>query len=249
MSDAVYYEKPVLLHRDTHRHRKVAASTSFAFAAKANSLYLAGAEFGEAAREYAIVFTRVGARIAPVAMLGLRARESLYVDEQGRWTASYIPAFVRRYPFVLSELPGGQMGVCIDEAYPGLNDKEGEALFDANGANTPFLQNALDFLNRYQQEYLRTDAFCQRLAEMDLLMEMNAKADLVDGRSFTVNGLMIVDEKKLLALPDARALSLFRSGELHWISMHLASLSNMQRLVDRLSERKATMQPPPKPAA
>jgi hypothetical protein len=47
---------------------------------------------------------------------------------------------------------------------------------------------------------------------MDLLMEMNAKADLTDGRSFTVNGLMIVDEKKLLALPDARALSLFRSG-------------------------------------
>lgn len=249
MSDAVYYEKPVLLHRDTHRHRKVAASNSFAFAAKANSLYLAGAEFGEAAREYAIVFTRVGTRIAPVAMLGLRGRENLYVDAQGRWTANYIPAFVRRYPFVLSDLPGGQMGVCIDEAYPGLNDKEGEPLFDAQGGNTPFLQNALDFLNRYQQEYLRTDAFCQRLAEMDLLMEMNAKADLVDGRSFTVNGLMIVDEKKLLALPDARALSLFRSGELHWISMHLASLSNMQRLVDRLAERKATMQPPPKPAA
>ena len=109
------------------------------------------------------------------------------------------------------------------------------------------MQNALDFLNRYQQEYLRTDTFCQRLAEMDLLMEMNARADLTDGRSFTVNGLMIVDEKKLLALSDARALSLFRSGELHWISMHLTSLSNMQRLVDRLADRKAAMQPPPKP--
>ena len=80
-------------------------------------------------------------------------------------------------------------------------------------------------------------------------MEMNAKADLLVGRSLTVIGLMKVDEKKLLELPDARALSLFRSSELHWISMHLASLSNMQRLVDRLAERKATMQPPPKPAA
>lgn len=249
MADAVYYEKPVLLHRDTHRHRKVAASNSFAFARKANSLYLAGAEFGEAAREYAIVFTHVGARVAPVAMLGLRARENLYVDDQGHWTASYIPAFVRRYPFVLSELPGGQLGVCIDEAYPGLNDTQGEALFDAAGANTPFLQNALEFLNRYQQEYQRTDAFCQRLADMGLLTEMNARADLVDGRSFTVNGLMIVDEKKLLALSDARALSLFRSGELHWISMHLASLGNMQRLVDRLAERKAHMAPAPRPPA
>lgn len=249
MADAVYYEKPVLLHRDTHRNRKVATSRSFAFARKANSLYLAGAEFVEASREYPIVFTRVGNRVAPVAMLGLRARENLYVDEDGRWTATYIPAFVRRYPFVLSELPGGQFGVCIDEAYPGLNDTEGEPLFDAKGGNTPFLQNALDFLNRYQQEYQRTDAFCQRLGDMGLLTEMNAKADLVDGRSFTVNGLMIVDEKKLLTLPDARALSLFRSGELHWVSMHLASLSNMQRLVDRMAERKAHMAPPPRPPA
>lgn len=249
MSDAIYYEKPVLLHRDTHRQRKVAPSQSFAFARKANSLFLAGAEFGEAAREYPIVFTRAGGKVVPVAMLGLRARENLYVDDSGHWQAAYIPAFVRRYPFVLSELPGQQLGVCIDEAYPGLNDREGEPLFDAAGNNTPFLQNALDFLNRYQQEYVRTDVFCQRLTEMGLLMEMNARADLTDGRSFTVNGLMIVDEKKLLALPDAWALQLFRSGELHWVSMHLASLSNMQRLVDRLAERKATMQPPPKPAA
>lgn len=248
MSDAVYYEKPVLLHRDTHRHRKVAQSTSFAFARKANSLYLAGVEFGEASKEYAIVFTRAaGRKVVPVAMLGLRPRENLYVDDDARWTAAYIPAFVRRYPFVLSELADGQFGVCIDEAYPGLGTTKGEALFDAAGGNTPFLQNALDFLNRYQQEYQRTDAFCQRLVEMDLLMEMNAKADLIDGRSFTVNGLMVVDEKKLLALPDARALSLFRSGELHWISMHLSSLSNMQRLVDRVAARKARMAPPPKP--
>jgi len=247
MTEAVYYEKPVLLHRDTHRNRKVAPGTSFAFARKANSLYLASVEFTEAAREYPIVFTRTNGRVAPVAMLGLRVRENLFVDEQGQWTARYIPAFVRRYPFVLSELPGGQLGVCVDEAYAGLNDRHGEALFDAAGRNTPFLQNALDFLHRYQQEYLRTDAFCRRLAEMDLLMEMNAKADLVDGRSFTVNGLLVVDEKKLLALSDARALSLFRSGELHLISMHLASLANMQRLVDRVGERQSQMEPPPKP--
>jgi len=249
MTDAVYYEKPVLLHRDTHRNRKVAPGNSFAFARKANSLYLAGVEFAEAAREYPIVFTRTNGRVAPVAILGLRARENLFVDDAGQWGARYIPAFVRRYPFVLSELPGGQLGVCVDEAYPGLNDREGEALFDVTGKNTPFLQNALDFRIVDQQEYLRTEAFCRKLADAGLLMEMNAKADLVDGRSFTINGLLVVDEKKLLALPDARALSLFRSGELHLVSMHLASLSNMQRLVDRLAERKTQMEPPPKPAS
>jgi len=179
-----------------------------------------------------------GDKIVPVAMLGLREGENLFVGGEGKWGAGYIPAFVRRYPFVLAELEGQQMGVCIDEAYSGLNEKDGEALFDDKGANTPFLQNALDFLNRYQVEYMRTDRFCQRLKDAGLLMEMNAKADLFDGTSFMVNGLMIVDERKLLQMGDKEALEIFRSGELSWVYAHLVSLSNMNRLVDKLADAK-----------
>lgn len=249
MSDAVYYEKPVALDREKHRRLKVRPTGSFAFAAKANSLYLAGVEFNEACKEFAIVFTRVGGgRTVPVAMLGLRSRENLFVDAEGRWDAGYIPAFVRRYPFVLAELPGRtDMAVCVDEAFAGLNSTEGEALFDGAGQDTQFLKNALDFLGRYQAEYRRTEAFCQRLEQAGLLVEMNAKADLTDGRSFTINGLLIVDEQKLLALPDATALALFRSGELHLISMHLLSLSNMQKLVDRMAARRSPLEPAPRP--
>jgi hypothetical protein len=77
---------------------------------------------------------------------------------------------------------------------------------------------------------------------------MNAQATLTDGRSFRVEGLYVVDEPKLMALPDAVALSLFRSGELHLVSMHLVSLSNMQTLVDRVAQRPAAaIQPAPKP--
>jgi hypothetical protein len=250
MADSMYYERPVLLDREKHRRRRVKPSTSFAFAAKANSLYLAAAEFAEACKEYPIVFTRSGnGQVVPVAMLGLRARENLFVNDEGKWLAAYVPAFVRRYPFVLAELGSQQMGVCIDEAFAGLNDREGEALFDEKGENTPFLQNALDFLNRYQMEYQRTGAFCERLAQADVLREMNAKADLVDGRSFMVGGLLVVDEAKLMALPDATVLSLFRVGELHLVSMHLASLSNMKKLVDRMAERQTPLQPAPKPGS
>jgi hypothetical protein len=234
----MFYEKPVLLNREAHKGKKIAPSGTFAFSGKANSLYLAGVEFIEACKEYPIVFTQVGDKVVPVAMLGLREGENLFVDAEGAWSAGYIPAFVRRYPFVLAELEGQQMGVCIDESYPGLNDKDGEALFDDKGNNTPFLQNALDFLNRYQVEYMRTDRFCQRLKDAGLLMEMNAKADLFDGTSFMVNGLMIVDERKLLQMGDKEALEIFRSGELSWVYSHLVSLSNMNRLVDKLAESK-----------
>jgi hypothetical protein len=239
MAAVMFYEKPVLLNRESHKAKRIAPSGSFAFAGKANSLYMAGVEFIEACKEYPIVFTQVGeGKIVPVAMLGLREGENLFVAADGKWSAGYVPAFVRRYPFVLAELEGQQMGVCIDEGYAGLNEKEGEALFDSKGNNTPFLQNALDFLNRYQVEYMRTDRFCQRLKDMGLLMEMNAKADLFDGTSFMVNGLMVVDERKLLQLTDAQALEVFRSGELSWIYAHLVSLSNLNRLVDKLADSK-----------
>jgi hypothetical protein len=250
MSDLVYCEKPALLDRDKHRRRRVRPAQGFGFARNANSVYLAGAEFNEACKEYAIVFTRSGAgTVAPVVMLGLRTRENLLVREDGGWDARYLPAFVRRYPFVLAELTGQSLAVCVDEAYAGLSDTEGEPLFDAQGRETAFLRNAVDFLTTYQREYLRTEAFCQRLAQAGLLTEMNARADLVDGRSFTVNGLFVVDEQKLMSLPDATALALFRSGELHLVSMHLASLSNMQRLVDRLAQRKDAIAPAPRPPA
>lgn len=237
----MFYSKPVLLSRESHGKMRITPHVSFGFATQLNSLYVAGAEFSEVCKEYPIVFTRVAEnRIAPVAMLGLRENENLFVTHDARqtWDGSYVPAFVRRYPFVLAELPGAQLGVCIDEAFPGLGSQGGEALFTASGANTPFLQNALDFLNRFQVEHMRTDTFCDRLKSLDLFTEMNAKADLFDGTSFTVNGLMVIDEQKLLALSDAKALEVFRAGELAWIYAHLLSLGNMNRLVDRLAARK-----------
>jgi hypothetical protein len=248
VSDAIYYEKPVLLDREKHKRLHVRPSSSFAFTRKANSVYLAAIEFSEAMKEFAIVFTRTAnTRMVPVAMLGLRARENLFVGDDDKWDARYVPAFVRRYPFVLAQTAGEQLAVCIDEAYEGFNLKEGDALFDEKGVNTPFLANAVEFLERYQREFTRTEQFCQRLEQAGVLREMNAKADLKDGRSFTVSSVFVVDEQKFLALPDAVALSLFRSGEAHLVAMHLASLSNMQRLADRLALRAPAMQPAPKP--
>ncbi len=239
MAGATFYEKPVLLNRELHRSKKIKSSDNFFFASKVNSLYLAGVEFTQACKEYPIVFTKVaGEKIAPIAMLGLRENENLFVGTDGQWGASYIPAFVRRYPFVLVQFQGQQMGVCIDEGYKGFNAVEGDNLFDGQGNASEFLQNALDFLNRYQVEYLRTDRFCQRLKDLGLLMEMNAKADLFDGSSLTVNGLMVVDERKLLQLPDKDTLDIFRSGEIGWIYAHLVSLSNMNSLVDKMAATK-----------
>jgi hypothetical protein len=268
MNTMNFYSRPVLLSREQHRHKRIKAPRGYGFAARSNSLFLAGVEFAQASKEYPIVFTQMGqGKVVPVAILGLREGENLFVDvapveqlepskpsassqpSEFAWQARYIPAFVRRYPFVLAELQGQQLGVCIDEGYAGFVDapSDGEALFDSQGNNSAYLQGALDFLNRYQVEFLRTERFCQRLQELGLLAEMNAKIDMTDGRSFNVAGLRVIDERKLVQLPDAQALALVRSGELSWAYAHLLSLDNLNVLVDRLAQRKGGGLPSPAP--
>lgn len=238
MADLIFYEKPVPLNKNEHQNKKIRqAADSFAFAGKTNSVILAGVEFSEAAKEYPIVFAQAGDAVIPVAMLGLRNEENLYVDADGKWDARYIPAFVRRYPFVLAETgDAGHRVVCIDEAYEGLNDDEGETLFDGDEPSQ-LLNQAMEFLTEYQKQYIRTEAFVQRLRDNDLLMSLNAKVDMTNGQQFGMTGLLAVDERKLLQLSDEKALELFRSGELSWIYCHLSSLGSMARMIDRIAAK------------
>ncbi|MBV1877094.1 MAG: SapC family protein [Pseudomonadales bacterium] len=238
MASLLFYNKPVALNKTIHKDVKISTgSNNFSFAAETNSVILAGVEFTQAAKEYPIVFAKAGDGMVPVALLGLRNEENLFLTKEGVWEAKYVPAFIRRYPFVLAESkePGQRM-VCIDESYSGFEDKEGEPLFQADGEPAPILQQAIEFLEEYQKQYIRTERFIQRLQENDLLMPLNAKIDMVDGQQFALTGLLAVDEQKLLALSDEKALELFKSGELAWVYCHLMSMGNMAALVDRIAK-------------
>jgi len=233
----MFYEKPVALNRTAHKSAKVGAVSDFLFAAKTNSVMLTSVEFVEACKEYPVVFARAGDKVVPVALLGLRDDENVFVDIKGKWDARYIPAFVRRYPFVLAETGGDELTVCIDEASAAFNAEAGEALFDAKGNNSAFLESALNFINAYQAQFRRTEAFVKHLETLSLFTQMSAKAEMADGRNYLLNGLMAVDEQKLLSLDKTKTQALLKTGELGWIYAHLVSLSNMSRLVDRLANR------------
>lgn len=239
MTDTSFYQNPILLNREAHRHTRVLPCTEYGFTRTATSLPVTGAEFIDAGKDFAIVLADSGnGTLTPVVVLGLRQQENLFVDAQGKWEGTYIPAFVRRYPFALADLQGEQTGLCVDQAYAGFNHPQGEPLFDSLGQNAPLLKSALEFLTQHQIANLRTERFCRKLQELDLLTPLNAKVDLFDGSSYVVNGLQVVDERKLAALGDEAALSLFRGGELVWVYAHLLSLPNVNRLVDRLAQRK-----------
>lgn len=245
MSSLLFYQNPVVLNSETHRNLKIKPSEEgFKFSGKTNSVLLAGVEFPEACKYFPIVFAKVAEeRVLPVALLGFRDLENLFIDAGGQWKSEYVPAYIRRYPFVLATAgAGGQFTVCIDESYPGFGADEGQPLFNEKGESTDYLKGVLAFLQDYQAQLDRTDRFLKALQDCDLLMDVSANVKLPGGENFSIAGLMMVDERKLQALPEAQILRLFRSGDLAWVYSHLISISNFNRLP---RQALATDAPPP----
>jgi SapC protein len=260
MASPQFYEHPVALNAKTHLNLRIKpADEGLRFSGKTNSVLLAGIEFPEASKHFPIVFAKVGAnQVLPMALLGFRDQENLFVDAGGRWKGEYVPAYIRRYPFVLANGGDGKkMTVCIDESFPGFGADEGQALFNAKGEPTDYLKGVLAFLQDYQAQIERTDLFLKRLREFGLLTDVAANVKLPSGESYSLQGLMMVDERKLQALPDDKALQLFRSGELAWIYSHLLSIGNFARLLGRAApaegaaalEKSASAAAKPAPAS
>ena len=237
MKQLLFYEQPVALNKERHRTFKIDnKGANFSFAKQTNSVIITGMEFVHVAKEYPIVFAKAGERIIPLALLGLRNDENLFINEAGQWDARYVPAFVRRYPFVLADSEDGNLAVCIDEGFPGFNAETGIPLFNEEGEQAPLLENAIRFLKEYQGQNQRTELFVNRMQEMGLLTELTARAELAGGVKFSMGGLLVVEEKKLMEMEEKKALDLFRSGEMGWIYAHLLSLSNMSRLAEMLGK-------------
>jgi hypothetical protein len=166
------------------------------------------------------------------------------VDAEGRWAAgTYVPAFARRYPFILAKTAEDQpLTVCVDEVYPGLSTQTGEPLFDDQGAESPLLKRVLDFLRSFHAESEATMRFAQRLRELGLLVPKVIQIER-QGQRQTLQGLWIVDEAKLRGIDDARIVELFRAGWLGWIQAHLMSLGSLPRLVPRLDQHSRMIDP------
>jgi len=240
MTTLLFYGKPLPLNRDAHRNTRLKAEAgNFTFATSTNSVPLAAIEFADTAREYPIVFTgEEGGAMFPAALLGVRHNENLFVADDGRWDARYVPAFVRRYPFVLAEKQAGDdFDVYIDESYAGFGAEDGERLFTDEGENTPLLKQALDFLSNYQGEIKRTRTFVARLKELGLLTSKILQVERNNEKPLVLQGFSVVDEQRLVALSDAQLGELARSGYLGWIYAHLLSLGQVSRLSERLNAR------------
>ncbi|MEI7817500.1 MAG: SapC family protein [Desulfuromonadales bacterium] len=235
----LFYKEPVAINADQHRDLTVSPSpTGYAFAAEAHTVMLTAVEFFEACREYPIIFSPAeDGTITPLALLGIQAGENLFVDAEGAWKATYIPAYVRRYPFILADTGAADFPVCVDQTFDGLNIEGGQRLFTEEGEQTDYCRHIQAFIQDYQGQPVATAAFSAKLRELELFRPMDANIQLNDGTQFQLQGFLIVDENSLARLGDVAVLDLFRKGYLGLIYAHLASVKNLARLIDLKAAR------------
>lgn len=232
------YESAVPVSSGRHARKSVDVGTDFGFSRAVNSVPLAAVEFPAAASEYVIIFAGTGDVVTPAVLLGVRDEENLYLAEDGRWKARYVPAFLRRYPFVFSSRDEGKtFTLCLDESYPGLNEEgRGQPLYDpATEKPSQYTQNVLKFLQQYQLEFQRTQEFCRKLRELNLLEPMRAQISLGSGERIALGGFMAVDRARLKTLSSEKLGELVRTDELELIYAHLLSMRNFAGMRERLA--------------
>lgn len=242
MKQMLVYERPMAINRERHRRLRIRRGDGgYPFARSLNSVPLLGSEFAVAARDFPIVFAGADAGAPmPAALLGLARDENLFVDADGRWADDvYVPAFLRRYPFVIAEKAGSDdFTVCVDASVVDDGD-DAQRLFEDDGSDAPLLQEAMRFLGEYQRDVRRTRHFMEQLIHHRLLVEKVVKVERPGRESGTLSGFSIVDEMRLQNLGAKSLQKLAKSGALGLAVAHLMSLPNVQRLSARMDRMHA----------
>ena len=194
-------------------------------------------EFVMVQRFMPIVFS-VGENPVPLALMGLNAGVNVFIDEEGglREPNTYMPAYVRRYPFLLARLNPDteELSLCFDPTCDVLGDfDEGDALFE-EGEPTQVVKDVLGFCEQVENSGQRTAAFVEELKKADLLMDGEVSIQ-VDGsdRPFTYRGFKMVNEEKLKEIRGDTARKFVQNGLLALVYAHLMSLSLVRDVFGR----------------
>ncbi|MCY1672469.1 SapC family protein [Novosphingobium sp. SL115] len=192
-----------------------------------HAIPLTAEEFPQAARHYPIIFAS-GDNPVPLALMGLNEGVNVFVDEDGKVTQPiYIPAYVRRYPFLLAKLnPNSEeLSLCFDPSSGLLGDSvEGADLF-TDSQPSEATKSALAFCEQFEQAGQRTQAFIDELKKHDLLMEGEvAIQQQGNDQPFIYRGFQMVNQDKLRDIRGDVLRGWAQSGLLPLLYAHLFSL-------------------------
>ncbi|WP_339913993.1 SapC family protein [uncultured Brevundimonas sp.] len=242
--NVLFYDKPEPLSVEAHGKLGVnPISQPYAFVGKSHVVPLTVTEFAPAALTYPVIF--VGETRQPVAVMGLRPAENLFIEANGEFRAeAYVPAYVRRYPFVFANDDAQKrMILCIDRSASFVAEGGEVPLFDGQEPSA-YTKQAMEFCNNFEQERMRTETFMALLQELDLLETRDAvftprNADGSAGEPQKLAEYFAVSEEKLKGLSAKKLAELRDNGALGQIYAHLVSLLGWDRLIAMAFQRAA----------
>ena len=232
----ICYKQLEALNKITHRFA-LAQEASFAFCAGLNALPLTVSEFPVACRHYPIVFASPDGMddFGAAAVTGLKSAQNLFCGAEGKWRANtYVPAYVRCYPFCLATVieEGNARSnklVCIAKEAVVLNGLE---LFTENGDPSPLWYEREKLLKEYENDTARTAEMCKALKGMGLFTEFAVQATTPGKKPVNLAGMYRVDEAAIAKLSALQFRKLIKNGWMEKIYAHIISLRNFQVLVD-----------------
>lgn len=202
------------------------------------------AEFSHLATHYPIVFAKSGetGQFVCSAMLGFTEGENLFWENE-QWQAMYVPLQVRRQPFFLgddtanvAENETPQYVVCIDVESPSVGDK-GEPLYNENGDESQFFQEAKQKLVELLKGESDNKAFINTLISMDLLESLSIEVTFVNQESTRLNGLYTIKQETLAKLSSEQLTELHKNNYLQAIYAMVISLGQMYSLIDKKNRK------------
>ena len=224
------------------------------FTQELNAIPVSYTEFNVAYRDFPLVFSSgdEGRSFAPVAVLGLEAKENLFVLNDGWAPGVYVPAYVRRYPFcmarvTLDNIEQAERLICVEKDH--LAESGGIEMFDDKQQPLPRWKDVEKLLEEYEADLERTKEMCGILADYGLLEPFTMQATMNAGGSMHLTGMFRVDEKKIEFLNASQHKNLIKKGVMSKIYIHLLSLDNFGRLLDRKAQRGAAAPAPAVDAA
>lgn len=216
-----------------HATWKARATETAPFLSTQHAIPVTIDEFSTAQRYFPIIFS-TGENPVPLALMGLNEGVNCFVDAEGKLIEQvYVPAYVRRYPFLLARLRDNsdELSLCFDPTADALGPfDEGDPLF-VDGQPSEATKAILGFCEQFEQAGQRTTAFMKELTDADLLMDGEVAIQMADNEQpFVYRGFQMVNEEKLRDLRGDTLRKMMKSGLLPLVHAHLFSLALMREV-------------------
>ena len=229
----LFYKDLVPLSSVDHVDFRARALDKAEFLIDQHAVPLTSDEFISASRYYPIVFS-AGDNPVPLALMGLNEGVNTFVDAEGKLiNPDYVPAYVRRYPFLLAKLrpDTDELSLCFDPTSGAIGQfDEGDALFEGTEP-TDATKAVLEFCTNFEEAGQRTGVFMDELKKADLLMDGEVSIQPEGSEQpFVYRGFQMIDENKLRELRGDVLRKMMQNGMLGLIFAHLFSLQLMREV-------------------